>query len=101
MTVKSTLIAASIVALTTAALADDAHHPADAQPPAASELAPTPQTPRMQMGEMQKHMNLMREQMMKWHATSDPKERERLMDEHMRTMQESMPKMQSMMERMR
>jgi hypothetical protein len=43
------------------------------------------------------HMKLMREQLTQMRAAKDPKERERLMTEHMKTMEESMAKMGGMM----
>ena len=42
-------------------------------------------------------MKLMREQMAQMRAAKDPKERERLMNEHVKTMEEHMAKMGGMM----
>lgn len=91
------VIAACMFAASGAALADDAHYPADAkQPPAAAPAKPA--APGMGgMGHMQEHMKRMQDQISKMRATSDPKEKERLMDEHMKTMEESMSKMKGMM----
>ena len=46
---------------------------------------------------MHGHMKLMREQMAQIRAATDPKERERLMSEHMSSMEQSMSRMQGMM----
>jgi hypothetical protein len=69
------------------------------------DTQPTPQTEQMQ--QMQTRMQAMREQMARIHATDDPEERQRLMQEHMRTMHEEMTMMgqrmgmmQQMMEQM-
>jgi hypothetical protein len=56
---------------------------------------PTPQTEQMQ--QMQTRMQAMREQMARIHATEDPEERQRLMQEHMRSMHEGMMMMGRMM----
>lgn len=53
---------------------------------------PTPQTEQMQT-----RMQAMREQMARIHATEDPEERQRLMQEHMRSMHEGMMMMGRMM----
>ena len=76
-----------------AAGADDAHDhsgPA-ARPPAAAEKGAGG------MQGMHEHMKLMREQMAQIRAATDPKEKERLVNEHMKTMEQSMSKMQGMM----
>ena len=51
----------------------------------------------MDMAPMQERMKGMRGQMEKIRATSDPKEKERLMEEHYKSMQQSMSMMQGMM----
>lgn len=90
------MIAACTFAASSAAFAEDAHHPDEAtQAPAAAPVNPA--APAMGMGRMHEHMKLMQEQMGKIRAASDPKERERLMNEHMKTMQDSMSMMKGMM----
>ena len=49
-----------------------------------------------QMSRMQENMRAMRAQMEKIHATTDPKERQKLMQAHMQTMQDNMKAMHSM-----
>lgn len=49
-----------------------------------------------QMSQMQTNMTLMQTQMDRIHATTDPKERQKLMQAHMQTMQDSMAMMRSM-----
>jgi Flp pilus assembly protein TadB len=71
------LATACAAALAGAAFAEDAQHPA------AKPAAP---------GMMQR----MQEQMKQIQAASDPKERQRLLEEHMKTMQEAMPMMAGM-----
>ena len=56
---------------------------------------PTPQTE--QLRQMQTRMQGMREQMARIHATEDPEERQRLMQEHMQSMHEGMMMMGQMM----
>ena len=51
----------------------------------------------MDMAPMQERMTRMRGQMEKIRATTDPKEKERLMEEHYKSMQQSMSMMQGMM----
>jgi hypothetical protein len=85
---RSLLAAACIAALAAPAFADDAGHSGQKAKPAAS--SPTDKMPEM--------MTRMHEQIKQIHGTSDPKERERLMAEHMKTMQESMPMMRGMNE---
>jgi hypothetical protein len=81
------LIAACAAALTASAFADQAHEHSGAQakPPASAPA-----------GTMHEMMGRMQEQMKQMQAATDPKERERLMNEHMKTMQEFMPMMKGM-----
>lgn len=84
------LTATCLLAVGTAA-ADDAHHPeAATKPPAAAPAAKGTDG-------MHEHMKLMREQMTQIRAATDPKEKERLMEQHMKSMEESMATMQRMM----
>ena len=89
MFTRSLLAAACALALAATAFADEtqSHAGQQAKPPAS--------TPAGKMPEM---MTRMHEQMSQIQATADPKERERLMQEHMKTMHESMPMMQGMKE---
>ena len=82
------IIAAVMLAAGTGVWAEDAHHPPEgAKPPAAAKGMPG----------MHENMKRMREQMAQIRAATDPKERERLMNEHMKTMEQSMSGMQGMM----
>ena len=100
MNVKSILLAACLFG-SGIALAEDAHHPEAAKkPPAAAPAKPAGKGMQgMDMGQMEKRMKLMREQMAQIRAATDPKEKERLMQEHFKTMEESMAQMQHMMKR--
>jgi hypothetical protein len=55
---------------------------------------PAPDTEQMQ--QMQTRMQAMREQMARIHATEDPEERQRLMQEHMQSMHQGMMTMDGM-----
>jgi hypothetical protein len=88
------VVSACVFTASGAALADDAHHPDAAKtPPAAAPARPAAKG-MDGMGHMQERMH---EQMSQIRAATDPKDRERLMAEHMKTMQESMSMMQGMM----
>jgi hypothetical protein len=88
MITRSLLVAACTVALATPAFSDEVHQHADPATPQTS--APPAKMPEM--------MERMQEQMSRIHATSDPKERARLMEEHMKSMHEAMPMMRGMLE---
>ena len=80
------VIAMGMLAAGCATPADDKHdHAAQAAKP---ETA---------MGGMHEHMNKMKAQMAQIRATTDPKEKERLVGEHLKAMEEAMSKMQGMM----
>ena len=66
---------------------------AGAQPP---ERVPSEAAP-MQMQQMQSRMSAMNETMARIHAAEEPAERQRLMQEHMRSMQQGMATMGRMM----
>jgi hypothetical protein len=92
---------ACLLAVSLAQAADEedhaAHHPgAD---PSQAAPAPDDKAAGMKMEKMQDKMKKMQEQMAKIHATSDPKERERLMKEHMESMREGMKSMHAMMDK--
>lgn len=72
-------------------VADEAHDHSGqaAKPPAAPQ--------GMSMDGMHEHMKKMREQMAQIRAAADPKEKERLVNEHLKTMEESMSRMPGMM----
>ena len=75
------------------AWANEAHHPDQDKKPAAA----TPDMDKpMQMGKMQDNMLRMHEQMHKIMQAKDPKERERLKQEHSKMMQDNMHMMRSM-----
>jgi periplasmic protein CpxP/Spy len=90
MLTRYLLAAACAAALAGAAFAEDAHHPDPTAKPAAKP------GPGMNMGKMGETMQRMQEQMKQIQAASDPKERQRLLEEHMKTMQEAMPMMAGM-----
>jgi hypothetical protein len=97
MNLKQILATLCIGSLAAVALADDAHHP-EQQPPAAPSKPAAKAAPGMtDMSGMQANMKRMQEQMAQIRAASDPKEREQLVNEHMKTMQESMSMMHAMM----
>ena len=62
---------------------------APAKPPMSMEMD-------KHMSKMQENMKTMQQQVAKLRATSDPKERQKLMREHMQTMQENMKTMRGM-----
>lgn len=72
-----------------AAPPDDAHH---AQPQASAPQGVSSQ----HWQQMQGYMSAMRTQMSELHQATEPKERERLLHEHMQTMQSMMGLMQSL-----
>ena len=88
---KPTAAAIAACILATGALADEAHEHSGqaAKPPAATQGMP--------MDGMHEHMKKMRQQMAQIRAATDPKEKERLVNEHLKTMEESMSKMHGMM----
>jgi len=71
-------------------------------PIASAQDDPAPAKPAMsmetdtQMSQMQANMTKMQSQMETIHATTDPKERQKLMQAHMQTMQENMTMMRAM-----
>lgn len=69
-------------------------HEQHAAPPAEAVAGGEP------MAAMHAHMQAMRQQMDRIHATNDPAEREKLMGEHMQSMQEHMRSMQQHMQTM-
>ncbi len=60
----------------------------------AAPASETPSAAAMPM--MGEHMQKMQKQMQQIHASKDPAERKRLMDEHMKSMQGTMPMMSGM-----
>ena len=111
---KTSILAAAIVASLSAPLAWADDMPMGGKPMAADKPAPTMDmgrgaampaaaaAPATNMGTdkpaapMQAHMAKMRRQMERIATTTDPKARETLMQEHMQTMQESMKAMRGM-----
>ena len=93
---KSIHIAALATLLFSTSLtwAEEAHHP-DQDKKSATTM--TDKDKQMQMGEMQKKMLRMHEQMHKIMQSKDAKEREKLMQEHAKMMQKNMSVMQGMM----
>jgi hypothetical protein len=91
MRLEKIILAVCAGLLGSAAMADDAHHPGQ---PAAAPAAKPGGT--MDMQGMQANMKRMQEQMAQIQRASDPKERDRLVAEHMKTMQQSMPMMRMM-----
>ena len=89
---------ASMLALPIAQAADEedhsAHHPGAGQEqadPAADDKAAG-----MKMDKMQKKMKKMQDLMAKIQSTDDPKERQKLMEEHMESMRDGMKMMRGM-----
>lgn len=95
---RAILLALCASTFTTVALADDAHHPEEKAQAAPAIPAAKQPGMMMDMTAMQTNMKRMQEQMAQIRSSSDPKERERLMDEHMKTMQQTMSMMDGMME---
>jgi hypothetical protein len=91
MKFRQIAVAGCVSVLSTLAFADEAHH-ADSQPQAVPSKAGG-----MEMGGMRANMKRMQEQMAQMRSASDPKERDRLVNEHMKTMQDSMSMMHGMM----
>ncbi len=92
------LITAMTVLLVAAPLhADEAHHKDDPKKPAAAPAQPPaatkPADREKRMQGMQMNMIRMHEQMHKIMQAKDPKERQRLMQEHLKMMQDNMKMM--------
>ncbi|HVK54983.1 MAG TPA: hypothetical protein VM532_08135 [Burkholderiales bacterium] len=82
---------------------EDAHHPDEQKKTAsgtvksaAASSAKTDKVADKQQIPMQENMKKMQAQMAKIHQTTDPKERERLLQDHMQTMREAMQSMRGM-----
>lgn len=88
----------SLLAAPVAQAADEedhsAHHPPAEQGQA--NAAPDEMAGGMKMEKMQEQMKKMREQMEKIQATTDPQERQKLMEQHMQSMREGMKTMRGM-----
>lgn len=76
--------------------ADEAHHPEKDKKPVAAAPAAADRNMQMPMGTMQDSMLRMHEQMHRIMQAKDPKERDRLKQEHMQMMQEHMKSMHGM-----
>ncbi|MEO8332543.1 MAG: hypothetical protein ABI479_08910 [Gallionella sp.] len=99
---KITILAA-VTSLSMVAMplyADDTHHPENAQKTTDAKAAakPTGHEPAadQQIKQSQETMRKLQDQMGKIRQTSDPKERHKLMHEHMQTMQEGMKQLRGM-----
>jgi hypothetical protein len=92
------LIAVAALITGTPAFADDTHHPDKDKPAAAAQAAPQPaqSAKAKDSAAMMDNMKTMQEQMQKLRATTDPKEREKLLAEHMQTMQQTIAMMHDM-----
>ena len=93
---KKALLIAALATLslaTSLTWADETHHTGQDQKPA---MAMTDKDKQMQMNKMQENMLRMHEQMHQIMQSTDPKEREKLMQEHAKMMQDSMRMMHSM-----
>lgn len=105
---KTSILAAAIVAAFSIPIASAQDKPAPAKPAMNMDMgkaAPEPAAPAAPAMNMDKDkqgaktepdMEKMQQQMDKIASTTDPKERQKLMQEHMKTMQESMKSMQGM-----
>jgi len=99
MKFKHLALARCIAAAPRLGMAEDAHHPDKAKPAPAKPAAKSgPQGMDSMMGHMQENMKRMQDEMAAIRAAKDPKEKERLMEEHMKTMESSMAMMRKMME---
>jgi hypothetical protein len=87
MNLKKIVLALSLTSLAALAFADDAHHPDEKAQTTPSKPAAMQPPEAMDMSSMHANMKRMHEQMAQIRAASDPKERARLVDEHMKTMQ--------------
>lgn len=102
-TTLSLFAAAAVLALSTNARADDAHHPASAAQPGVSAPKASATT-QAKLGaestdrfeDTRRQMQKMLAQMDEIRETKDPAVRQRLMDEHMRTMQDALQSMRGM-----
>ena len=97
---KKTLLIALLAALplsTSLARADTAHH---ADKDTKSAMTMTDKDKQMEMDKMQENMLKMHAQMHKIMEAKDPQERERLMQENMKTMKDNMQMMQMMHSKM-
>ena len=70
--------------------AEDAHHREEGNKPADASAGAQTKQADAQKNQMQEHMNNMREQMDRIHNTADPKERQKLVRQHMQTMHDQM-----------
>jgi hypothetical protein len=97
MHLKPVILGACLALVAYPAIADDAHHPGTAKPAPAK---PAPKADGMDgmMHGMQRNMKRMQDEMAAIRAAKDPKEKERLMEEHLKTMESSMAMMKKMME---
>ena len=99
MTLKRVAVSTCLVVLALGAIANDAHHSSEPSAPATSGSG-ADSVPSTAMAGMHVYTKRMQEQVARIRATSDAKERYRLMEEHMKTMDEAMPTMEQMMKRM-
>ena len=100
---KKAIFYAALVSLTlstTPAFADDAHHPEqDKKTAPAKSDKPAGATKKQtdkEINPMQVNMKKMQAQMEKIHKATDPKDRQKLMQEHMQSMQDGMKMMHGM-----
>jgi len=98
---KTTMLMVATLSMVAMPLyAVDEHHPEKAQGAAALVAAPAAPQPEavadQQIGQAQEIMRKLQDQMGKIRETRDPKERRKLMDEHMQTMQEGMKQLRGM-----
>jgi len=96
-----TILVACLLAVSVAQAADEedhaAHHPGADQSQAAT--AQEGKAAGMKMEQMQDQLKKMQDLMAKIHSTGDPKERDKLMQEHMEAMLEGMKSMHAMMDK--
>lgn len=102
---KISILAAAIVAALSVPIASAQNKPAPAKPAVnvdTGKAAPDTAAPAMNMdtgqpsAKSQANMDKMKQQMDKISATTDPKERQKLLQAHMETMQENMKTMRDM-----
>ena len=97
MDFKSLAFAACLATVSPPGMTDDAHHPDKSEPAPAMPAAKSADMDSMTSG-MQRNMKRMQDEMAAIRTATDTKEKERLMEEHLKTMESSMAMMKKMME---
>ena len=96
---KKSIVLASFVTLALSAplaFSEEAHHAPDKKTTSAKPADMADKQTEKQMAQMQEQMKKMQAQMSKINKTTDPKERQQLMQEHMHSMLDGMKEMRGM-----